>query len=478
MFWFLSVAMDAPAQKVYSVETVPNTKVTSDSYVSNPDRIIRDSTVTRINELLRGLENQTTVQVAVVMLTSVGDAADFDFAQKLFEKWGIGQSGKDNGLLILFIQDQRKIRFHTGFGVEGTLPDIICKRIEMQHMVPYFKEGKLDEGMMEGVKEVIKILTNPAYADELRDEGKPMKLLPSVEDAMQTDNHLIAFIVAIAWLLIGLIFFAWKKKSGFTDSTDVPVAPSVKISSRQWLSWFMIVPILLIIGLSFLKDSLLFWAGIYVYLLMTVIARRVRMTKETKKWFQKGEYHALYNFYDEDHLYWRLIAAFFPVPFAFMISSFGSRKEAFRTHPRSCKSCGKPAVRLGEEAEDAFLKKSQTYEEEIKSADYDVWKCQTCGATQILQYRNRHTKFKECPSCTTLAYSTLSNTTIKAATTTSEGLQEIKKGCSFCGHQDVTSVVLPMISSSSDSSSSDSSSDSGGSYGGGDSGGGGASSSW
>ncbi len=478
-FLVMSAAAAGHAQVVYTVETVPNTKVTSDSYVSNPDHIIRDSTVTRLNSVLRGLENQTTVQVAVVMLSSIGESADFDFAQKLFEKWGIGQSAKDNGLLILFIQDQHKIRFHTGFGVEGTLPDVICKRIEVQHMVPDFKAGRIDEGMIGGVNEVIRILTNPAYAEELRDEGKTVKLFPGVEDSMKTDNHLIAFIMSIAWLLIGLIFFAWKKKSGFTDSADVSVAPSVKISSKQWLSWFLIVPILLMVGLSFLKDSLMFWGGIYLYLLLAVIARRARMAKETKAWFQKGEYHALYNFYDEDHLYWRLMGAFFPVPFAFMLGTYGSRKEAFRTHPRPCMSCGKPAVRLGEDTEDAFLKKSQTFEEEIRSADYDVWKCAACGATQAYQYKNKHTKFKECPVCATLAYATLSNTTIKAATTTSEGLQELKRGCSFCGHQDITNVVLPIVASSSSSgSSSDSSSDSGGSYGGGDSGGGGASSSW
>lgn len=469
MCWLLVGFCTALAQKVYTVETVPNTKVINDSYVSDPDHLLRDTTVARINSLLRGLENQTTVQIAVVMLPSIGDGDHVDFAQKLFEQWKIGHESKDNGLLILFIQDQKKIRFHTGFGLEGTLPDITCKQIERQKMVPFFKEGKVDDGMLAGIKESIKVLGNPAYAEELRDEDSAVNILPYT---------MIAIIMAIGWLLIGLIVFAWKKKSGFTDSVDVPAAPSTKVSSRQWLWWFLIVPILLIIVLSFSQGALVFWGGIYLYLLMLLAARRVRMAKETKTWFERGEYHSLYNLYDEDHLYWRLAAVFFPIPFAFLITAYGRQKESFRTHPRSCKSCGKPAVRLGEDTEDAYLKKSQTFEEELKSADYDVWKCESCGATQIYQYKNKATKFKECPSCATLAYTTLSTTTVTAATTSSEGLKEIKSACSFCGHQDVTSVVIPMISSSSSSDSSDSSSDSGGSYGGGDSGGGGASSSW
>jgi uncharacterized protein len=467
------------AQKVYTVETVPNTKVANDSYISDPEHLLRDSTVMRINTLLRGLENQTTVQVAVVMLPSVGEEQDFDFAQKLFERWGIGHAAKDNGLLILFIQDQKKIRFHTGFGVEGTLPDVICKRIEMQHMVPFFKLGNVDDGMLGGIRECIKILTNPAYAEELRDESTAVKILPSVESSMDTGYTMVAIIMAIGWLLIGLIIFAWKKKSGFTDSIDVPAVPSTKVSSKQWLWWFLIVPILLIVVLSFAQDALIFWGGIYIYLLILLIARRVRMDRETKTWFEKGEYHSLYNLYDDDQLYWRLAAVFFPIPFALLIGAYGQKKESFRTHPRACKNCGKPAIRLSEDTEDAYLKKSQTFEEELKTADYDVWKCEGCGATQIYKYRNKQTKYKECPSCATLAYTTLSSTTVSAATTTSEGMKEIRKACKFCGHQDITSVVIPMISSSSSSDSgSSSSSDSGGSYGGGDSGGGGASSSW
>lgn len=83
MFWLLNCAGTSLGQKKYTVESVPNTKVTSDSYVSNPDNLLRDSTVARINVLLKGLENQTTVQVAVVMLTSIGKETDYDFAQRL-----------------------------------------------------------------------------------------------------------------------------------------------------------------------------------------------------------------------------------------------------------------------------------------------------------------------------------------------------------------------------------------------------------
>lgn len=121
-----------------TIETVPNTKLVNNSYVSNPDGLLQESTVNQINSQLKALEDSSTAQIAVVMLSSIGDADIFDFAQRLFQHWGIGQDDKDNGLLILYVQDQRTIRFHTGFGFEGVLPDAICKHIQTQFMVPRF----------------------------------------------------------------------------------------------------------------------------------------------------------------------------------------------------------------------------------------------------------------------------------------------------------------------------------------------------
>ena len=472
--------------QTYTVETVPNTKLSNNSYVSNPDHLISDSTVVQIDKKLSSLEQQTTVQVALVLLTSIADVTDYDFAQKLFEKWGIGHAAKDNGLLILFIQDQKKVRLHTGFGLEGTLPDIICKRIEIQHMVPSFKEGNVDAGILAGVEEVIKVLTDPAYAEELRDDSSSTNNSTS-DDATTVEGNTglggIPFFLGTAWLVIGLIFFvSKKKKSAFIDSKNGPkdYLPGVNLSSMQWLWWFVIVPILLIIALAFVEVVWIFWVGIYGYLLLTVAIKRIRMAKETSVWMAKEDYHALHNFYQQEQGYWKWICVLFPLPFVFFVKPYGVRMASFRTHPRACKSCGKPTVLLGEDTEDPYLNKSQVFEEKLKSVDYDVWKCESCKATQVYQYLNSATEFELCHACSTIALTILSTHTVSSASTTSQGLREIKKGCKFCGHQEVERVIIPVISSSSssDSSGSSSSSSSGGSFGGGDSGGGGSSSSW
>ncbi len=67
--------------QAYTVESVPNTKLINNSYVSNPDNLLSDQAVVEINLLLDSLEKKTSAQVAVVMLNSIGDEDIFEFAQ-------------------------------------------------------------------------------------------------------------------------------------------------------------------------------------------------------------------------------------------------------------------------------------------------------------------------------------------------------------------------------------------------------------
>lgn len=146
----------------YSVENVPNPRLQDRFlHVSDPSTLLSDNTVTYINKKLISLENQQGIQSAVVMLPSIGKKDAFEFSQELFRSWGIGSKSKNDGLLVLYIDDQHYIRFHTGYGLEGSLPDAICKRIQMQNMIPYFKQGKIDDGMKAGIDAICLRLNDP-----------------------------------------------------------------------------------------------------------------------------------------------------------------------------------------------------------------------------------------------------------------------------------------------------------------------------
>ncbi len=149
----------------YSVESVPNVQLKNRyNFVSNPDGILSKATVARIDSICYALRVSDIAQVAVVAVDQITEsnssmAADpFNFAYKLFSSWGVGREGRDNGVGILFVGDQRQIRFVTGRGVEGVLPDAICKRIQTQYMLPYFRSGNFDQGILNGVRAIESVL--------------------------------------------------------------------------------------------------------------------------------------------------------------------------------------------------------------------------------------------------------------------------------------------------------------------------------
>lgn len=159
------------AQTVYTVETVPD-PMQQNSYVSDPDSILDASSIEALNKHIRALEDSSTAQIAVVILNSIGEESPKDFATRLFNYWGIGQAGKDNGLLIFTVMDQRRTEFETGYGLEGVLPDVLCYRIGMQSLVPFFKEGRYGDGLVNVVSSFREVLENPENVEEIRDERR------------------------------------------------------------------------------------------------------------------------------------------------------------------------------------------------------------------------------------------------------------------------------------------------------------------
>jgi uncharacterized protein len=430
---------------------------------------------------LGSLEQQTTAQVSVVVVQSIGDADIFDFAQKLFNTWGIGQAKEDNGLLILLVMDKRTVRLHTGYGLEGELPDIICKHIEMQKMVPQFKNGDYNMGVLEGVREVARILTDIQYSENLKTE------LSSSDDSDYTSpgytgpifpdlNFLFqgAIFWSIIMFIVGLVKWHYGK---FTDSPKYSATqtPNIKTSSKHFAFWFWLVPVAVMIGSMLINNIWVLVGGFYGYLGLGSAETRLRLNSAFKAGIEKKDYYGLYNLYNEKKSFWTMVAIFIPIPFALMVPAYKRRMQFLRDHPRECGQCGKLTSKLSEVTEDPFLSDKQKFEENLKTVDYDVWQCNDCKANQLFRYPTNQSKYEDCPKCSTVAYYVASTRTIRAATESREGEKEETKICKYCKFKNIRTYSTPKLSSSSSGGSGGSS---GGSWGGGSSGGGGASSSW
>ncbi len=162
---FIVLPLTAGEQS-YTIQTIPNVHLQDAAqYVSDPASLLTPESRDSINRMLYNLERQTGIQTAIVVVPSIGNEECFDFAFRLLTTWGVGEKKRDNGLVMLLVTDQRCIQIVTGYGLEGILPDALCKRIQTQDMIPYLKEEKWSEGMVSGVTAVCRRLDGSMKSD-------------------------------------------------------------------------------------------------------------------------------------------------------------------------------------------------------------------------------------------------------------------------------------------------------------------------
>jgi len=126
--------------------------------VNDNARIMSEATCNSLSETLKEHEVRTTNQVVVLTIPSLENESIEDYAYKVFNEWKLGQKDKNNGILIVVVPDERRMRIEVGYGLEGTLPDILAGRIIQNIMAPRFREGDFDTGITEGVNAVITVL--------------------------------------------------------------------------------------------------------------------------------------------------------------------------------------------------------------------------------------------------------------------------------------------------------------------------------
>jgi uncharacterized protein len=186
-------------------------------YVNDFAHILKNDTKTKLNNVLIELKQKTGVEFAVVTIESTNGEDIFDYSMKLFQKWGIGQKGKDNGILFLVSVKDRKLRINTGYGVEGILPDGLLGRIRDRYVVPYFKKGVYDSGIFNGAMAIVNVV---AKSENVKITGavapKKLKNKMSIID--------IIIIIAALFVMIPYIFpfvagfFLGSYKSGWESS--------------------------------------------------------------------------------------------------------------------------------------------------------------------------------------------------------------------------------------------------------------------
>jgi uncharacterized protein len=120
--------------------------------------VIDAASVQTMENLSREVLEKTGTSIVVAVLAGIGDNAPDDYANRLYQAWGIGTKGKDRGVLIFLALKERKVRIETGYGVEGILPDGLTGEILDKYVLPDLKAGQYGQGLTKGVIAVAAVI--------------------------------------------------------------------------------------------------------------------------------------------------------------------------------------------------------------------------------------------------------------------------------------------------------------------------------
>jgi len=332
-------------------ESIENPRQARSGWVTDAAGVLSPGAEASIDSIAASLQRATGHELALVTVRDAGGMTPKEFATTLFNAWGIGQAGRDDGVLVLIATDVHRIEVETGYGAEAVLPDGRVGRILDEFVVPHLREGDWDGAAVECTREFARVLTKWETEAQATDRRRKAR-------------SLLALLVAGGTALLALLGFL------------------VSIPIRFW---------------------------------------------------------------------------------------------------RRCPKCHRRMKHLSERDDDAYLAEVELFEEQIRSVDHRVWRCDSCAITRIEHYKRWLSGYSDCPKCkrTTLATTSL---TLLAATYQHAGQKEVTNACEApqCGYKASHIEVLAKLvhSTSSGSSSGGSRSSGGSSFGGGRSGGGGAGRSW
>lgn len=171
--------------------------------------VMKPADIEAVETLLRAFEQETGAEIKVVTVPSLRGGDIEDFANKLFERWGIGKKGVDNGVLLLAAIEDRRVRIEVGYGFETVLTDGRSGRILDESVLPAFRAGDYSAGLRAGAEAIVRQLGGKS--EDNAEAATPVKETtsqstpPWLEFFFTIIVFIAAIIVLIRFPLVGLL---------------------------------------------------------------------------------------------------------------------------------------------------------------------------------------------------------------------------------------------------------------------------------
>ncbi len=167
------------------------------AWVTDNGAFLSDSEERMLSERLARYAAESSVQIVVVTLPSLGGVPAADYATELGRKWQVGAEGLDNGFVVLVSKEDRQVFIATGYGAEAAVPDAVAGRIVRNEIVPNFRAGRFYDGLSAAVDRLIEAASGeyPSQAVTSRRRGPNLAVIIFV----------ILVVVVLLFVFIGIV---------------------------------------------------------------------------------------------------------------------------------------------------------------------------------------------------------------------------------------------------------------------------------
>ncbi|MBE9125065.1 MULTISPECIES: TPM domain-containing protein [unclassified Coleofasciculus] len=528
------------ASHALNVQDVPNPRQINNGWVTDMANILSDSTETQLNQMISGLEATNGTEIAVVTVPDTAPAASPKaFTTELFNHWGIGKAGEDNGVLFLISVSDRRVEIETGYGVEPILPDAKVGNIIDTQITPKFKQGDFDGGVLAGTKALVSVLQG--------ESDNSLSPTPSNELMSATQRGSIVFIGFGSAILSLIGYRQFKKISspilltpGERSRIKSSYNPERRASLIAYLGAFAATFSLTLFAVAITSKAYIgVVIGVILALAVIIFQLLLRVLKQLRSFSQQSQLVFIILLFFAIVVGWQAIAvisvllvlipgmlitlgyelaekAGLAVSSALLagsiigvpVSTLLMKRYDF-SPSLCCAHCHQPMQQVNSSLVVSHLTKPEKVAQELGSVRFKGWQCPKCSQERLLRlihiraYVVNSKTYRKCPTCQELTV-TQTKRTVKTPTTYSTGKRLIIDQCHCCDYRKEKEKTIPRLpppssgssgggtysggygsysgggssSSGGGSSSSGGGSSSSGGFGGGDSGGGGAGGSW
>ena len=162
--------------------------------------MLQPATKAALEQQLAQIEKESSDQLVVVTLKSLEGYEIEEYGYQLGRAWGIGQAKLNNGVLLIVAPNERKVRIEVGYGLEGTLTDAVSHEIISEAIIPRFKEGNMEQGVVDGVNAIDQVLKLSPEERQARAQAAEQRI--SSQGEFTTGEKAFGIIFIIVLLLL------------------------------------------------------------------------------------------------------------------------------------------------------------------------------------------------------------------------------------------------------------------------------------